>query len=252
MFNILPEADIWNSFRYKPVFDPVTGLFFIIGLLLGLKYLKKNQTGFLYFLFFFFLLPSLITIDSPSFRRSQTSIYLAYMFVGLGITEIIRLSQIHLRRLKKTIEIFLFLTVLTIGIRNTALYFTNYAVSPEIKIRFNYSQVKMADYIRSLPKSTHIYFYSLTATFNHETFKFLLPDAVGEDRSKEFGKYSLVKDIIDKDVVYILTTGYLDKITELENLYPGGKRIDHKDSDGTILFITYFLPAISQITNHEI
>lgn len=242
IFNLKGDSDIWSTFSHQPLFDPVTGIFFVAGLIFGIRYFKRQpMVLFIYLSFLFFLSGSLFTTDSPNFRRSQVSIQLACIFAGLGIAETYQFLSRKIIFLKRVFPLVTIIFLTTFGLHNILSYFTKHAISSETKYVLAYRLTQAASFIKGLPQPTYAYFYSACCSYRHETLKFLLKDNPGEDRSKEFGKHSLARDILDKNLVYIFYPEYSNDLSEVEKLYPGGQKLEHKDEDGTVLFYSYFL-----------
>ena len=55
-----------------------------------------------------------------------------------------------------------------------------------------------------------------------------------------------MRDTEDQPVTYILFPNYLNLVNNLESIYPDGKKIEHKDTDDTLQFVSYSLPVISK------
>lgn len=245
MFNFVGDRDLWNSFTDKPVFNPTMGIFFLAGFLLGLyKYRHKWQTLiFLYLPFFFFLSGSIFTIDAPNIRRSQISIYFAYIFCGIGVVVLYDFILKKTVYFKKSLRLIGILVILFVGFYRAWTYFSNISISKETKNILCYPLVKISEFVKILPKDTYVYFYSNHWSYHYETLRFLLNNYKGEDRSSQFGKYSLSKNFERTNNVYIFLPEYSNNIEEVEKLYPKGKTEIHKDTDGSLIFTSYFTSA---------
>jgi len=241
MFNLTNDPDSWNNFNNNPLFDPITAIFFFLGLIYCLRKFRDKQILFIYVLFFTFLLGSIFTIDAPNFRRSQESIYIAYIFVGVGLLQTYKLIVSKIQFIKKPLAIFGAILIIYIGFYNTHLYFNKYSISQEARYVLADRLVQVAKFINTLPKSTYVYFYSTCCAYGHQTLQFLLPNIPGESRSKEFGIFSLGNHIRDKNVVYVFLPTYTDNLSKIELMYPGGIKSIRRDADGSIMFNAYFL-----------
>ncbi len=242
MFHLTNDPDSWNTFNNNPAFDPITAFFFFLGFIYCLRKLRDKQIFFIYILFIIFLLGSIFTVDAPNFRRSQASIYIAYIFVGVGLLETYRLITNKIRFIKKSLALFGVVLIIYIGFYNTSLYFVKYATSHEAKYILGYQLVKAAEFIKTI-SDPYVYFYSARWSYHYETLRFLLHDIPGEDRSREFGSYSLHRNMnnTNKNVLYIFLPEYIDRLSQVINIYPGGQIKAYKDIDGTILFTSYLL-----------
>lgn len=238
MFNLTPDPDFWTSFSNKPTYDMITGILFIAGLIISLTKIKKWEYRFIMILFFFFLFSSIATVDTPSFRRSQGSIYIGYIFAGIAINYILELFKN--KKIYKFVEIFLVLVITIISIFNIREYFLVRAISSETQYVLAQRLVEGVNYLQEIPEPKHVYFFSSCCTINHETIQYSLPNLKGEDRSNEFGKYSLSRSQ-NRNEVFIFFDIYQNKIYEVEKLYPGGIKTIKNDSFGNTLFTAYFL-----------
>lgn len=240
MFHLTNDPDSWNNFNNNPLFDPLTGAFFILGLIYCLRKFRDKQFLLIYSFFIIFLFGSIITIDAPNFRRAQPSIYIAYIFVGVGFLKTYQLIIKKVRFIKKSLALFGITLIICIGFYNTSLYFFKYATSQEAKYILAYQLVKAAEFIKTIPNS-YVYFYSNRWSYNYETLKFLLPRIQGKDRSLQFGEYSLVNINPEKTVVYVFLPEYSESFYEVQQLYPNGKAVTKRDKDGSVLFFAYVI-----------
>lgn len=85
MFHVKGDGDPQDNFASLPLFDFVTGAFFILGFIVSFKNIKSASFLFLLLWFFVFLMSTIFTVDTPNFRRVQPSIAASYVFVALGI-----------------------------------------------------------------------------------------------------------------------------------------------------------------------
>jgi len=216
MFHV--KGDGQENYKGLPVLDIATGIFFIVGLLISLK-VSRGSFLFLFLWFIIFLSGTIFTTDAPSFRRVQPSIAASYVFTALGIVCLwdtlknrFRINTIFLS--------FLLIIYLTFTASvNINLYFTKQAMSSETKSTFAYSLTRIAEYLRVLPQPLYVYFYSARWPYSYETLRFLAPDILGEDRSKEFGSYSPHNRLsdINTNIVYIFLPEYLDSFYQIKH-----------------------------------
>lgn len=242
MFHLTNDPDSWNNFNNNPLFYPLTGTFFILGLIYCLRKFRDKQFFLIYSFFIIFLFGSIITIDAPNFRRAQPSIYIAYIFVGLGLSVVYDLFLRYFHRFKKIIFVSGVLIVSSIGAYNSWLYFTKYAASQEAKYILSYQLVQISKFLHTLPQDSYVYFYSNRWSYHYEAMRFLLPNIEGEDRSSQFGTYSITNISPKKTLVYLFLPDYADSLPLVQKKYPNGKAIVSKDEDSSILFYAYIIP----------
>lgn len=239
MFTTKGDSDIRNNLNPRPVFDILTGIFFLIGLFYCFYRYKKPLVVLIYSLFFFSFISSTFTTDAPNFRRSQTSIYISYIFAAIGITWVYDFLLKILPKYKLLISTILISLLIYGAYYNEKLYFRQ-SVSSNTKSTFSYQLVKAAEFIKIIP-NPYIYFYSQNWSYHYETMRFLLSDTKGEDRSTQFGSYSLINRNPQQNVVYIFLPEYKRSFADVQNLYPNGESEVKKDIDGSTLFFAYIV-----------
>ena len=85
MFTEIQDGDYWNSLNDKPLFGRLLSFFFIFGLIIAICHIREKRYSLMLIFFFFFLLLSITTIDAPSYRRTQGSIFIAFIFIAVGM-----------------------------------------------------------------------------------------------------------------------------------------------------------------------
>ncbi len=241
MFTSSHDPDIWSIFAFRPALDWITGIFFILGFFACLQFWKKREFLFVYILFFFSLIGSIINVDAPNYRRSQVAIYLSYIFAAQGIIFVYKFISTKVKVPRNILSVLFGVLCISISIYNIALYFKS-STSHQAKKILAYPLVAAANYVHTLPSPTYIYFFSACCSYSHQTLQFLLPGVKGENKSREFSQFSLQKDNNNINNLFLFYPSYLSFAQDVEKLYPGGQKIIHTDTDGTILFISYFLP----------
>lgn len=243
MFNFSGDQSAEDNLNSLPLFDPISGVFFIIGLCLSLRQIKKSQVSLLYALFFAFLLGSILTVDAPNFRRAQPSLVLSFLFAGYGfVTAYSYLSKLTSLSIYRKLLGFLCLTLLLLfGIYNFKLYFFNQAVNTETKDIFAYQLVEVTNYLKTLPPNTRVYFYSSRWFGDYSTLTFLSPLKI-TDHSTITQADSSESKPLNKNLVYIFLPSYSSVLEQIEVTYPGGIAVNHLDS-GDLVFSSYFLQA---------
>lgn len=245
IFNLEGDQDIWSNFSHTPIFNPLLGLLFLIGLIGLVTYSKKEVKKYLlcYLLFFSFLLANTFTNDAPNIRRIQVSIFIAFYFTAIGFETVSLYLNKLLPKFRNGFSAFLILLIVTAGAKSTSSYFSKYSVSEETKYILCYQLTKIADFVTTLPKNSHIYFFSDRWSIKYETNRYLLANYSGEDRSEAFGRFSLVDLAKEQNVVYIFLPEYFDNLEKVEKLYPEGKKFIMEENN-KILFGAYFIQKI--------
>lgn len=83
---------IWrHNVPWRPVFDPLLGIFFVIGLVLALRnFLRDSRMGFLVIWTGTMMLPTLLAEDAPHFLRGVGVLPLVVLFPALGLDWLVR------------------------------------------------------------------------------------------------------------------------------------------------------------------
>lgn len=234
MFNLSYDPDLQNIFTRRPALDFFSGILFLFGFFYGIRYIKKPQYFLIYLFFSAFLLGTIFTVDAPNYRRSQESIYFAYIFAALGITYFYNLLRIKVH--KHIILPVLSLLIYCICLYNIVSYFAQ-AASSEAKYIMCYQLTEISSFIKAHPSIKYVYFYSSRWSYHYETLQYLLYNTPGEDRSKEFGIYSLINNY--KNAAYIFLPEYTTSLEGVLRNYPNGQTFIRKGDDGSTLFTAY-------------
>lgn len=132
--------------------------------------------------------------------------------------------------------------IVAIGFLNFSFYFGEYRDTITARSTFGEEFVAASEYMRGLPGEPFVYFYSGRWAFNYETRQFLASDVPGEDRSEEFGTFSLEPNR-QGAVAYVFLNPYLEQADEVARLYSGGALTESVGNDGAVLFRAYYLPS---------
>ena len=74
----------------RPVFDPITGLFFYLGLLLAIRRWREPRNLFALIWLPLGLLPSMLSDSAPSFLRASASLPVTFLFPALALDWLLR------------------------------------------------------------------------------------------------------------------------------------------------------------------
>ena len=135
-----------------------------------------------------------------------------------------------------------------LGATTVNQYFNGLSDDPSFRVVYPYQMDAASHYIAGLPHGTTVYFFSGLWSFDYETRRFIAPNAIGVDRSREFRYQSRI--VTDEPLDFnVRTTGstaimllspYLDEIGRVETLYPGGT-VTEETRGSEILFRAYVL-----------
>ncbi len=132
--------------------------------------------------------------------------------------------------------------VALVAILNLRFYFGTLATSDGARWVFVEELAEASRYIEDVNPDI-VYFYAPRWSYNYETRKFLAPDVPGEDRSEQFGQGNTgLEADRSKDVLYIFIGPYVEKLPEVEAMYPAGQAYNGLADDSRLLFVAYRLP----------
>ena len=120
---------IWrHNVPWRPVFDPLMGGLFLMGLIRALRRFRRDaRMAFLIIWTGTMLLPTILAEDAPHFLRSVGVLPLAALFPALGIDWLLRILNPRRRILQPAVYLFP-IAILFVGLVSSATaYFGDYA-----------------------------------------------------------------------------------------------------------------------------
>ena len=245
MFFLKGDSDTMDNLQSQALFNLVGVLFISIGLLYTVFHFRKFRYWFLLLYFFYFLILASFTSDAPNFRRTQLSITASYILIGIGIDTFLifieRNKYIQKIKWLNFAPIILgILIILYIAGRSTLFFFYNFSQAADVKQTFAYPRVKLAKFLQQQSQPIYVYYYSVGDSYHHETLRFLASNIPGEDRSREFGTFSLI-NTRTTNVVYVMMPEYYPAFEQVMKLYPLGKKYMEQDVNRT-LFYAWIVP----------
>jgi hypothetical protein len=236
------DFDGVDALGNRPLLDPVTGAFFAIGLGICLWKWREER----YFLIIAGIVTGVLgiiltTVYGGQYRRLISALPFVMVAAALPLESVWGLIDERLN--KKLGYLLVALAVCFVGYYNIRYYFVDFARQPSTRWVFCADLVESIEYIESLPsEGLYVYFYSDRWSYNYETRQFLLPQVPGEDRSRQFGTFSLEKADNQQNMVYLLLPPYEGLIDQIREKYPGGI-YKASGEDGSV-FSAYFIKGI--------
>ncbi len=223
------DTDEINNQPGIPLLELPLAILFLFGISLAFKNIKKEKNYFLLIWLFLALMMGILTESAPNAKRTLDAINPIFLLIGTALTFLEKGSQ------KKYVYFSLILIAYSLLV-NYKIYFQDYAQNRNVKNRFAFEIVTMCDYFNKNKNGLpYIYFYHPTTYFNYETRRFLCPQLLGEDRSKEYGRFSL-ENKKKKNVSFVYTDSYKNILPDLIKKYPSGKVSEFKDKNGNLIF----------------
>lgn len=170
-------------------------------------------------------LAAVFTVGGPERRTLAMAPFLA-LFAALGLSESVRLIARHRARWRYPLGALLVLVAALALVQNLRDYFVTFAESPRQHWVYAEELVDAAAFMRTLPPSSRVYFFSDRWSVNYETRRFLAPNVAGEDRSRQFGRYDLRIDPALGKPVFVFLGPYRTLLPEVSRLYPGGTTVE--------------------------
>lgn len=221
------KLDFADGFGEFYSFNYINLMLFMIGLVILYKHSGINKI-FLLLSLILFIFSSFLTYDG-TYRRTILSLPYLYFFMANAISYLIKKY--------KHLVIYLFALILLSSANNLQTYFLKFAQSQNAKWVFTYDLQKTIIELKNINYSNKdILFFSDRWSCNYETIKYLYPNLNCQDKSKEFGTFSL-KGISSKNII-VLMGDYIPYFNDFKYAFPKGKeRIIYDDNK--IISIVY-------------
>ncbi len=187
MFSLRGDVDPRNNLPGRPVLDLFTSVFFVVGLVVSLRRIKKPAYTFLLLWLGAMLVPTVLSEYAPHFRRALGATPPLAILIAIGLVAFLKAGH-WLRCLAPWSKMAGLVPPLIVGggLVFSALttyhdYFTVWGSSPDLYHAFDEDLVDIAHYIRGLPPDETVYLSPVRS--NHPTIVFTLG---GERSSKSF------------------------------------------------------------------
>ena len=172
-------------------------------------------------------------------RRAIVALPFLAIFAGVGTSELIRRAGDR----RALVAAALVLLLGLVAYQSLDDYFGTFPRSAPERFVFAADLNHAFRYMKELPPNRHVYFYSSAASVTHEIRRFIAPDVLGEDRSREFGgNYSFAVEPDGKVPVFVFMDRYEGDVAEVRRLYPGGTTVV-SGARTDPAFVAYLAPA---------
>jgi len=160
MFNFYGDCNWRHNYACQKELDFLTGIFFILGLIVTIKKLAKKpfdfSSGLIVGWFLIMTLPAILTFEGiPHALRSIGLIPPVFILAGVGLYSFCHWCFIKIpsQKRKNISIIILSLILLLIFLINYFNYFQKWAKNPNVSNAFNENYEQIGEYLNSLPPS---------------------------------------------------------------------------------------------------
>jgi hypothetical protein len=171
---------------------------------------------------------SVITTDGLA-RRTFAMLPFLVMFAAIGL---VAMSQWALRQTLRPRRLLAIATIVGFALltlaQNMDVYFRQFAQSRPNTWIFTEELTDASLWMRQLPSTYYVYFYSDRWSRDYPTRLYLSPFARIENRSREFGEWSLTSTHAKGIPAFVLLGEYRRYIRDLQEMYPGGTTVTGK------------------------
>lgn len=225
-----------------PLLDPISGFFFLVGLSIVLRRIRKPV--------FFLLLVNLVVMavasifSEPTYPptldpiRSSGALISAIVLTGVG-------ANFFWQKTKKANWLLIPILILAFFF-NTYAYFFQFAHHPAVWYDFHFVPCEVAQLANQNPDS-HPYLLSDWFYVDYLSIRFLAPNSGGENFFKKLGQYSPkslpLKKNLEKNALFVILPFYQPFLSELKANYPQGETKEHFGGpEKKLIFTTFSVP----------
>ena len=238
MFNYRGDAAPLNNLPGAPLLDLVTGVLFVLGLAVALRY-WRHPRSFLLLAWGIAALPAVVFSvghEAPSARRAIGLIPVVYLLVGLAVERVwLAFREAWRGRGKRTFTWALGVCCALVMASNANVYFRVQARHPAVWAAYSASEAAIGEYLAALEGQAEVY---LSPHYDRHSAIML----IGHDpryTRLNLAAHLPLRENPGRDVVYILEPAYRSLRSLFVQFYPTGLWQEHLDRYGQPLFITF-------------
>jgi 4-amino-4-deoxy-L-arabinose transferase-like glycosyltransferase len=221
----------------KPMLDKLTLALILGGSLISLLKIRQGPSQVLLLMLLLIPLAAIFSIDG-GFRRTLGLTPALALLAALPLAALWRLGQREGRgALVAASAIAIAAVVIAFGFLNVRAYFHTGTSDLDNNV-FAASFTSAVLYIKDRPGHPHVYVFSENFPWDHETRRYLAPDIVGENRSKQFSENQSIEAEPGQPALFLLMSDYLERLPEIQARYPGGETFTKRNKD-QVWYITY-------------
>lgn len=240
------SPDYTSGLGDYPILDRLTMVLFALGLGLSLWRWRDWR----HFLILAGVASGVImvaaTVEWGASRRNISALPMVFAAAGLGGDWLIRSAEGLYRRLRDRESHWFYPAIAAAtalaAVLNLPFYFREVGRSDIAKLAYAYELSAAVSYAKALPETPYVYFYSDRWAYDYEARRFQAPGIPGEDRSREFGWFSIDLDGGEgQPALFLLLGPYQGIADDLRSRYPRGRYFEKLDGDGRCLFGAYLV-----------
>jgi 4-amino-4-deoxy-L-arabinose transferase-like glycosyltransferase/sugar lactone lactonase YvrE len=238
MFNYHGDPNGRHNLPSEPMLDPLSGVFFVLGLGYSLYRWRRPKCFLLIVWFGLMLLMGILSLEyeAPQAYRTIGIIPALCALAGLAIGKI---WEAFLEGFGRACERYfgaaLLIPLVLIARSNYDTFFNKQAKDFAVWAAYSSTETEIARFLQSLPGDYDVHISPIY--IGHPTIRFLVPRYEG-------GKpFDLMNDVpvkgnVDKDMVYILERSFDYVVPILQACYPGGVFKAEEDPYGHVMFVS--------------
>ena len=231
-----------------PVIDRITVLLALVGLAFAIWNWRRAEYAVV--LASALILPwgAILTVNDGLFRRTLGLAPFVAVLAALPLAWLWERIARAPNRMRFACLAALLAVPAYIGATTTRAYFGPVQDTYEMTYVYPYQLDAASRYMATLPDGTYVYLFSARWGFDYETRRYLAPNVIGIDRSREFRDGLPFGGPLDfsvppeRGVVFVFLVPYIDQLQAVSQKYPGG--VATEGARGSeILFRAYYLPS---------
>jgi 4-amino-4-deoxy-L-arabinose transferase-like glycosyltransferase len=153
MFNVAGDPIARYNLPDRPVFDAITGILFLLGLLIALRKWREPRNLFALLWLPIGLLPSMLSDSAPSFLRASASLPVAFLFPALAIDWLLSHRGTETRRVLSLIVAVWIVAVAFFSVRD---YFFIWPTRSDVREVYRSDLAAAAKWIEQQPSDQPI------------------------------------------------------------------------------------------------
>jgi 4-amino-4-deoxy-L-arabinose transferase-like glycosyltransferase len=237
-----PRPDGVDASGITPIVPPQLLLLALFGAVVGVTDTRRDPLVVVSVAIVGLLPLAAVFTSEEAVRRTFALAPFLALLAGIGLRSLaLFLRRLPRRGIARGVQVAAVATALLLMIYPQLNdYFGRFANDPQQRWVFAEELAHASRYMATLPAGSHVYFYADRWSVNYDTRRFLAPQVSAEDRSKQFGRFSLDVDLGRGTPVFLFLGSYRGTEDEAQRRYPGG-RLVRASVDGRPTFVAYHL-----------